>query len=102
MDIRSEPQSDLENLLKPHSDIFKDRMVLDLACYTGVSSNYLQQCGAKFVVGVDYSRMKIYDLEDSAQENILDGPVMDKGDFSTKTKDRFKEKFDKSKFKNFS
>lgn len=54
MDIRSEPQSDLENLLKPHSEIFKDKMVLDLACYTGVSSNYVQQCGAKFVIGVDY------------------------------------------------
>lgn len=54
MDIRSEPQSDLENLLSHHKHLFQDRVVLDLACYTGVSSNYAKQCGAKFVIGVDY------------------------------------------------
>jgi hypothetical protein len=41
----------------------------------------------KFVVGIDRSRMKIYDVEDSAQDNIMDGPndsnksVFDKGNF---------------------
>ena len=54
MDIRSEPQNDLENLLSRHKQLFQDRVVLDLACYTGVSSNYAKQCGAKFVIGVDY------------------------------------------------
>jgi SAM-dependent methyltransferase len=54
MDIRSEPQNDLENLLSHHRQLFQDRVVLDLACYTGVSSNYAKQCDAKFVIGVDY------------------------------------------------
>ena len=31
----------------------------------------------RFVVGVDRSKMKLYDAEPSAQHNILDGPVMD-------------------------
>lgn len=54
MDIRSEPQNDLENLLSHHKHLFQDRVVLDLACYTGVSSNYVKQSNAKFVIGVDY------------------------------------------------
>jgi predicted RNA methylase len=56
MDIRSESQNDLENLLSRHKQLFQDRVVLDLACYTGVSSNYAKQCGAKFVIGVDYDK----------------------------------------------
>jgi replicative DNA helicase len=31
----------------------------------------------RFVVGVDKSRMRLYDVEDSAQQNIMDGPVFD-------------------------
>lgn len=31
----------------------------------------------RFVIGVDTARMKLYDVEQSAQENILNGPVMD-------------------------
>lgn len=31
----------------------------------------------RFVIGVDKSKMKLYDVEQSAQENIMDGPVMD-------------------------
>ena len=71
---------------------------------------------SKFVVGIDRAKMKLYDLEDSAQENILNGPsfkvktlpdydkpAMDNGDFFTKDKERSikKVKFDKNKLKDF-
>lgn len=45
----------------------------------------------RFVIGVDRARMKLYDVEDSAQSNIADsgqddGPVFDKGDFGKRMK----------------
>lgn len=33
---------------------------------------------SRFVIGVDRARMKLYDLEDSAQGDIIGGPVMDR------------------------
>ena len=35
----------------------------------------------RFVVGIDRSKMRLYDVEASAQEDILDGPVMDETEF---------------------
>jgi replicative DNA helicase len=45
----------------------------------------------RFVIGVDRARMKLYDVEDSAQSNIADsgqddGPVFDKGSFGQRMK----------------
>jgi replicative DNA helicase len=45
----------------------------------------------RFVIGVDRARMKLYDVEDSAQKNIADsgqddGPVFDKSAFGQKMK----------------
>jgi replicative DNA helicase len=45
----------------------------------------------RFVIGVDRARMKLYDVEDTAQSNIADsgqdsGPVFDKGDFGKRMK----------------
>ena len=45
----------------------------------------------RFVIGVDRARMKLYDVEESAQNNISDsgqdtGPVFDKGDFGKRMK----------------
>ncbi len=45
----------------------------------------------RFVIGVDRARMKLYDVEDSAQSNIADsgqddGPVFDKGTFGQRMK----------------
>jgi SAM-dependent methyltransferase len=68
MNIRSEPQSDLENLLSAHDEIFKDRVVLDLTCYTGVSSNYISKCQADFVIGVDFDSNAL----SVAKENFSD------------------------------
>lgn len=54
----------------------------------------------KFVIGVDRARMKLYDVEQSAQEDIVDdGPAFDKSDFGQRMG---KEgKFNKSKFADF-
>lgn len=53
----------------------------------------------RFVVGIDRAKMRLYDVEQSAQENILDGPVMDKGKFMEEEDER--KKFDRTKFKGF-
>lgn len=54
----------------------------------------------KFVIGVDRSRMKLYDVEQTAQDDIVDdGPAFDKSDFGQRLN---KEgKFSKSKFADF-
>lgn len=54
----------------------------------------------KFVIGVDRARMKLYDVEQTAQEDIVDdGPAFDKSDFGQRMG---KEgKFNKSKFADF-
>lgn len=54
-----------------------------------------------FVIGIDRARMKLYDVEQSAQD-LIDGPVMDKTDVGERIKDEGgKKKFDKSAFKGF-
>lgn len=57
----------------------------------------------RFVLGVDRSKMRLYDVEQSAQDDILDGPVMDKTEFGQQDyeRNRKKPKFDKSKFEGF-
>ena len=56
----------------------------------------------KFVIGVDRSKMKLYNVESSAQENISesgqdvdDGPVFDKSDFGKRVRT---EEFEGFKF----
>jgi len=41
----------------------------------------------RFVIGVDRARMKLYDVEQSAQKDILDGPVMDKTPYGERRKE---------------
>ena len=56
----------------------------------------------RFVLGVDRSKMRLYDVEQSEQ-NILDGPVMDRTKFGQEDHERSlpKPKFDKSAFSGF-
>lgn len=53
----------------------------------------------RFVVGIDRSKMRLYDVEQEAQSNVVvsvdDRPVMDNTDFGAGLK---KEKFDKNVF----
>jgi len=55
----------------------------------------------RFVVGVDKSKMRLYDVDSSQQEDIMDGPVMDNGHFMEEETERGKKVFDKSKFRGF-
>jgi hypothetical protein len=57
----------------------------------------------RFVIGVDKGKMKLYDVEQEAQEDILDGPVFDNSEFGTEENERSKpkSKFDKNKFRGF-
>jgi hypothetical protein len=57
----------------------------------------------RFVVGIDRSKMRLYDVEQSAQDLIDDGPVMDKSQFGEQDNERSKPKtkFDKKKFEGF-
>ena len=45
----------------------------------------------RFVVGIDRARMRLYDVEQTAQEDILDGPIMDNTTFG----ERWEEEGDK-------
>ena len=58
---------------------------------------------SRFIVGVDRSKMRLYDVENSAQEDLLDGPVMDNTKFGNEDNERSKpkSKFDRSKFAGF-
>ena len=58
---------------------------------------------SKFVIGVDRSKMRLYDVEQSAQEDLLDGPVMDNTKFGEENYERSlpKKKFNKGMFDGF-
>lgn len=47
----------------------------------------------RFVVGVDRARMRLYDVEQSAQEQLYDGPVMDKSTFGEREKEESQMKW---------
>ena len=57
----------------------------------------------RFVLGVDRSKMRLYDVEQSAQRDLLDGPVMDNTKFGNEDRERGlpKPKFDRNKFEGF-
>jgi replicative DNA helicase len=58
---------------------------------------------ARFVIGVDRSKMRLYDVEQSAQTLQEDKPVMDNGKFMSEDFERNKpkNKFNKSMFEGF-
>jgi len=57
----------------------------------------------RFVIGVDRAKMRLYDVEQLAQEDILDGPVMDNTKFGEENNERKRSnfKFDRKKFDGF-
>ena len=57
----------------------------------------------RFIVGVDRSKMRLFDVEQSAQEDLLDGPVMDNTKFGEEDFERSKpkKKFNKAAFEGF-
>lgn len=59
--------------------------------YTDPSKN------RRFVIGVDRAKMRLYDVDESAQDLIDDKPIMDKSEFGERDSDFFKKR---SKFGN--
>jgi len=55
----------------------------------------------RFVVGIDKSKMRLFDVDPSQQEDILDGPVMDNTQFMEEDTERKKKVYDRSKFRGF-
>lgn len=49
-----------------HKDLFKDKVVLDVGCGTGILSMFCAKAGAKLVIAVDNS-----DIIDKARENMF-------------------------------
>ena len=52
----------------------------------------------RFVVGVDRAKMRLYDVEQSAQGDILDGPVFDNTNFGERVEEEVKIKKGKKDF----
>lgn len=46
----------------------------------------------RFVIGVDRTKMRLYDVDESAQDLIDDKPVMDKSEFGERDSDFFKKR----------
>lgn len=46
----------------------------------------------RFVIGVDRAKMKFFDVEQGAQENLLEGPVFDRTDMGRETNQSLKDK----------
>jgi hypothetical protein len=57
----------------------------------------------RFVVGVDRSKMRLYDVEQSGQDDLLEAPVMDSTEFGQQDfeRSRNKPRFNKDLFKEF-
>ena len=56
----------------------------------------------RFVIGVDRARMKLFDAEQSAQEDIIDsGSTFDKTPTGQRFEEESRSKFDRNKFKDF-
>jgi len=57
----------------------------------------------RFILGIDRSKMRLYDVEPEAQTLIEDKPVMDNSQFGEQDNERSKpkNKFDRKKFEGF-
>jgi replicative DNA helicase len=57
----------------------------------------------KFVIGIDRPKMRLYNVDQSAQEDLLDGPIMDNTKFGEEDHERSlpRNKFNRSAFEGF-
>jgi len=62
------------NFIQGHADLFKDKVVLDVGCGTGILSMFAAKAGARKVYGVDASNI-IVQAQANVVENGLDGTV---------------------------
>ena len=57
-----------------NADLFKDKVVLDVGCGTGILSMFAAKAGAKKVIGVDMSDI-LYNAMDIVKENGLEDTI---------------------------
>ncbi|KAG5270132.1 hypothetical protein AALO_G00189090 [Alosa alosa] len=69
--VRTESYRDFMHL---NQDVFKDKVVLDVGCGTGILSMFAARAGAKKVIGVDQSEI-IYQAMDIVRSNNLDETI---------------------------
>ncbi|XP_072128847.1 protein arginine N-methyltransferase 3 isoform X3 [Mobula birostris] len=69
--VRTESYRDFM-YFNPH--IFKDKVILDVGCGTGILTMFAARAGAKHVIGVDQSEI-VYQAMDIVRENELDDVV---------------------------
>ncbi|XP_010903482.2 protein arginine N-methyltransferase 3 [Esox lucius] len=69
--VRTESYRDFMYL---NPEVFKDKVVLDVGCGTGILSMFAARAGAKLVIGVDQSEI-IYQSMDIVRSNQLEGIV---------------------------
>lgn len=69
--VRTESYRDF---MYQNRDVFKDKVVLDVGCGTGILSMFAAASGAKLVIGVDQSDI-IYQAMDIVRENKLEDKV---------------------------
>lgn len=55
-----------------NKQVFKDKIVLDVGCGTGILSMFCAKAGAKMVIAVDNS-----DIIDKARENVFENGLAD-------------------------
>lgn len=63
-----------KNCIEKNAHLFKDKIVLDIGCGTGILSMFAAKAGAKLVVGVEMSDI-IYQAMDIIRENKLEDKV---------------------------
>ena len=54
------------------TDVFKDKIVMDIGCGTGVLSIFAARAGAKHVYGIEYADIADYAKEIIKQNNLTD------------------------------
>lgn len=62
------------NAILQNKDIFKDKVVLDVGCGTGILSMFAAKAGAKHVIGIDMSEI-INQAKDIIKENGFEGKI---------------------------
>ena len=62
-----------KNAIENNADVFKDKLVLDIGCGTGILSIFAARAGAKHVYGIEFA-----DIADYAREIVKTNGLTDK------------------------
>ena len=67
------------NAIKQNKHLFKDKVVLDVGCGTGILSMFAAQAGARLVIGVDMSSIVEHAKTIVAANGLSDRVVLVRG-----------------------